>query len=451
MSRSSNNESGADPRAVVSMTLVAVVLAAGLAGCAKPAADRPWSTKSASLGDASADGSTADDIEVAVEAPVLLVPTGEGEIADASVASATPPDSSTPAAERAASSSEPEPPRVLASESEAEPESEPVSSESEPPPVRILQGATPYERAASVIEIGAESENALERAYAFEAMQTSPELLLEHGRRGIVDANRGVRFVATMAIGRAMVGQLAPLLHPGLLDDSESVRAATIFALRSLGEGVDPSPLAAMVAGDDPEVRGNATMILGMLGNPSAVPVIESSLGKGMRLRNPMRVRITELQAAEALVSLGQEEDIEPIRAALFAPVEQGELTVLACDMLGRLEDEQARPMLMRLLLAEGNQRRPPEIRVAAAGAIFRLPAPWEPGLEQVLLEQVEAEDPRLRVQTAAALRRVPGEAAGKALDRMLADADPLVRIAAAGALLGRRIDFQPTTAAVSD
>jgi HEAT repeat protein len=302
-----------------------------------------------------------------------------------------------------------------------------------------------------VVEMGASSSNALERAYAFEAMQSSPELLLEHGPRGIVDENRGVRFVATMAIGRAVVGRLAPLLHPGLLDDSESVRAATIFALRSLGEGVDPSPLAAMVASDDPEIRGNATMILGMLGNPSAVPLIESSLGKGMRLRNPMRVRITELQAAEALVSLGREDDIEPIRAALFAPVEQGELTVLACDMLGRLEDEQARPMLMRLLLAEGNQRRPPEIRVAAAGAIFRLPAPWEPGLDRVLLEQVDAEDPRLRVQVAAALRRVPGEPAGKALDRMLADADPLVRIAAAGALLGRQVEFQPTTAAVSD
>ncbi len=107
--------------------------------------------------------------------------------------------------------------------------------------------------------------------------------------------------------------------------------------------------------------------------------------------------------------------------------------------------------MLMRLLLAEGNQRRPPEIRVAAAGAIFRLPAPWEPGLEQVLFEQVDAEDPRLRVQVAAALRRVPGEASGKALDRMLADPDPLVRIASAGAILGRRSDFQPTTAAVSD
>ncbi len=336
---------------------------------------------------------------------------------------------------------------------EAEPPTAVVEAEALPSasPTPVLRGSTPVDRALRIVEIAGMSENALERAYAFEAMQAAPELLLEHGARGVVDENRGVRFVATMAIGRMMLGRLAPVLQAGLIDESDSVRAATIFALQNLGEGVDPTPLAAMVASDDPEIRGNATMVLGMLGNPSAIPLIESSLGRGMRLQNPMRVRITELQAAEALVSLGREDDIEPIRAALFAPVEQGELTVLACDMLGRLGDQQARPMLMRLLLAEGNQRRPPEIRVAAAAAIFRLPAPWEPGLEKVLLEQVGAEDPRLRVQVAAALRGVPGDEVTKALDRLLSDPDPLVRIASAGALLGRRIEDSPATAAVSD
>ncbi len=394
------------------------VVAALLGGCVQPSESDPWSTKSASV----TPPTSASETSVA-SSPEPVEPAG-------------------PAAPTERPTTPVAPPPVVAAEPAALPEARPAP---------VLRGSTPWERASRVVEIAAQSDNALERAYAFEAMQESPDLLLEYGGRGVVDENRGVRFVATMAIGRAMVGRLAPVLHPGLLDDSDSVRAATIFALRSLGEGVDPSPLAAMVASDDPEIRGNATMVLGMLGNPSAVPVIESTLGRGMRLQNPMRVRITELQAAEALVSLGKEEDIEPIRAALFAPVEQGELTVLACDMLGRLEDQQARPMLMRLLLAEGNQRRPPEIRVAAAGAIFRLPAPWEPGLEQVLFEQVDAEDPRLRVQVAAALRRVPGEASGKALDRMLADPDPLVRIASAGAILGRRSDFQPTTAAVSD
>jgi HEAT repeat protein len=403
--------------AVIMMTVGSQLLA--VTGCVKPADDQPWSTKSASLSEPTATTSAP------VADPVLLVATD-----DASAPSPTP----------ARQLKEP-----LA---EAEP-TKPVAPAAATPVV--LRGSTPVERAQRVVELAVASGNALERAYAYEAMQVDPRLLLEHGARGVVDDNRGVRFIATMAIGRAMLGELASVVHAGLLDDSESVRAATIYALRSLGEGVDPSPLASMVLSEDPEVRGNAMMVLGMLGNPSAIPLIESSLGEGMRLQNPMRVRITELQAAEALVALGKEEDVEPIRAALFAPVEQGELTVLACDMLGRLGDQQARPMLMRLLLAEGNQRRPPEIRVAAAGALFRLPAPWEPGIEKVLLDQVGAEDPRLRVQVAAALRRVPGEEADRALDRMLADPEPLVRVASAGAILGRAEGLGEATVVVPD
>lgn len=408
----------------------ALVLASGLVGCIKPSDDQPWSTKSASLpssaeGEGTPRGGADDEI-------VLLMPLEDDDPEPASGARTRPA----------------EPTEDAGSETVR---AEVVAVAAAPPPPAIIRGATPIDRSKAIVEVAVESTNALERAYAFEAMQSAPDLLLRYGGQGVVDENRGVRFVATMAIGRTGLGRLASVLQPGLLDDSDSVRAATIFALRSLGEGVDPSPLAMMVESDDPEVRGNATMVLGMLGNPSAVPLIQSSLGKGMRLRNPMRVRITELQAAEALVELGREEDVEPIRAALFAPVEQGEITVLACDMLGRLKDEQARPMLMRLLLADGNQRRPPEIRVAAAGAIFQLPPPFEPGLEKVLLDQVGAEDPRLRTQVATALRHAPGGASEKALDRLLADTDPLVRIAAAGALLGRGEASEATAVATPD
>jgi HEAT repeat protein len=67
------------------------------------------------------------------------------------------------------------------------------------------------------------------------------------------------------------------------------------------------------------------------------------------------------------------------------------------------------------------------------------------------LLDQVGAEDPRLRVQVAAALRRVPGEEADRALDRMLADPEPLVRVASAGAILGRAEGLGEATVVVPD
>lgn len=373
-----------------------------LVGCVKPEEDRPWSTKQQSLG-----------LEETISGPVETVVVAETTVATSqTIQPGTTAEETTDV--------------ILDVDVTDTPVVEPV----------ILSGNTPEDRARAWLETAAQNDYSLVRAYAFEAMQHAPALLEEVGPRGLVDENRGVRFVSTMAMGRANLDRLAPLIEPGLLDDSESVQAASIFALRRFGLPANPSPLATMAMSEDLEVRGNATMVLGMLGNPSAIPIIDNALGRGLRLQNPMRVRITELQAAEALVSLGDEADIEPIRAALFAPVEQGELTVLACDMLGRLGDQQARSMLMRLVIADGNQRRPAEIRVAAAGAIYRLPAPHEPGLERVLLEYVKAEDPRLRTQVAGALAHVPAPEARAALDRLLADEDLVVRTAAAGGLL---------------
>ena len=241
------------------------------------------------------------------------------------------------------------------------------------------------------------------------------------------------------------------MISPLLSDPSDSVRAAAIYAMNRIGEGADPSPLAAMARSDDPEVRANAYLVLGLLGNPSAIPLIESTLGKGMRLVNPMRVRLTELQAAEALVLLGDQDDIEPIRAALFTPVEQGEITVLACDMLGRLGDEQARAMLFRMIAASGNQTRPPEIRMAATASLFRLGPPLPEDLENLILSQVDDRDPRRRVQAAACLAVVPGQKALAALEGLLADGEPMVRTAAAGAILSRSDSRQAAAAAVSN
>jgi HEAT repeat protein len=315
----------------------------------------------------------------------------------------------------------------------------------------VLRGTTPAARSTSWLLNAVVDPQPIVRATAFEALEGAPDALYEAAPFGLIDENRGVRFVAAMSIGDAGLAGLAPLIAPLLSDPSESVRAAAIYAMNEIGEGADPSPLAPMTRSDDPEIRANAYLVLGLMGNPSAIPLIESTLGKGMRLVNPMRVRLTELQAAEALVLLGDQDDIEPIRAALFTPVEQGEITVLACDMLGRLGDEQARSMLFRMIAASGNQTRPPEIRMAAAAALFRLGPPLPEGLENLILSQVRDRDPRRRVQAASCLAVVPGQQALAALEGLLSDGEPMVRTAAAGAILSRSDSRQAAAAAVSN
>jgi HEAT repeat protein len=206
-----------------------------------------------------------------------------------------------------------------------------------------------------------------------------------------------------------------------------------MLALSRSGQKVNFTPLAEMLGDNDPEIRANAYLVLGELGNDSAVPLIRESLGRGMRLVNPLRVRLVDLAAAEALVKLGDEAEVEPIRAALFAPPEQGELTIVACDSVRRLRDEVARPMLERIVAARGSAERSPEIRLAACRALNRL---GNPGVAfTIATEYAQHPDARIRGQVAVLLGEIGTTQARTVLSGLLKDTDPTVQIAAAGGL----------------
>ena len=276
--------------------------------------------------------------------------------------------------------------------------------------------------------------NALLRANALEAMQHAPEHLAPLVQQGLVDENHGVRFIAAMVIGDQEMVYLAHLLEPLLRDPSESVRAAAIYGLHRCGQPVDLTPLAGMVISEDPEVRGNAAMVLGRLGNPTAAPVIRQAVGRGMELVTEARVKMVDLQLAEALVELGDAHEIEGIRAALFAPPEQGELTALACMICGRLKDERVVPNLMRLALQTGQNRQPAEVRMTAVWALAQIDpsqAPLEVPLEYVADPQFQ-----LRAQAALTLGEIGDPAALPRLATLLDDNSPLVQVAAASGIL---------------
>ena len=290
--------------------------------------------------------------------------------------------------------------------------------------------------ALSILMNSARSQWPQMRANAMEALIPDPRRLRGEVVAGLVDENRGVRFVALMSMYKAKLCELVPMAEDLLQDPSDSVRAAAILALRTCDHPVDPSPLARMAGSDDPEVRANAFVILGLLGNPSAEVVIRNSLGTSMGLVNPSRARIVELQGAAALVRLGDEEEIQPIRAALFTPTEQGELILLAIQALAELGDAGAKGMLVRLVEAPGNQARPPEIRLAAATALARLglrePAPYL----RLASEYGVSPDPAVRAQVAALLGFVPCETGDAMLANLMQDQSSLVRLAAAGSVV---------------
>jgi HEAT repeat protein len=297
-------------------------------------------------------------------------------------------------------------------------------------------GRDPLERATTILRQAARSESPGLRANAYEALLSRPEVLGELVAPGLADPNRGVRFVAAMCIGRARLRELAHLVEPLRSDPSLSVRAAALFAMHRCGRRVDLTPLAEMVRSNDPEVRSNAFLVLGELGDRSAIGLIRSSLGRGMLRVNPIRVRLVELQAAEALLELGVDEEIEAVRAALFAPVEQGELSILACQIIARIRDESSVAMLERLLEASGAFVRPPEIRLAAAEALASLRVPVRADLFGLAATAAASPDPLVRVQAAAVLGRLGDQRSAVQLGELLSDGDASVRVAAAGSLL---------------
>jgi len=289
--------------------------------------------------------------------------------------------------------------------------------------------------ALRILAQASDSSSPLLRANAIEALSSDPAAARPAIQRGLVDSNRGVRFVSAMSAGNTRMGDLAAEIKPMLRDEFPSVRAAAIFALKRCGQPVDPTPLAAMSLSEDPEVRGNAVFVLGELGNPTAIPLLEGALGRGLHLTNEARVRLVELQVAEAQVKLGNERAADPIRAALFAPPEQAELVILACQIAGRVKDGRSVTFLERLVMADGPDQRPDEIRLAALQALAEIGA--APSEAAALASEI-ALSPRadLRGQAATTLGALGGAEAMAAVTRLLQDSDPVVQVAAAGAVV---------------
>jgi HEAT repeat protein len=316
---------------------------------------------------------------------------------------------------------------VLAREPEMRPLRMPESFDSSKAPE--LRSA-----AMEILQQAADSTNPLLRANAIEAMHVVPERITPLVRLGLGDENRGVRFVSAMTVGELRLAELCDLVEPLLDDESDSVHAAAIYAMRRCGRDVDPSPLAGMLFSPDPEVKGNAALVLGELGEASAIPMLKQAVHHQPERLSMARARIIELQIAEALVKLGDESGLEVIRASLFTPPEQGELAVLACQMCGRLNDQTYLASLREKAIRTGQQQEPAEIRLAATQAVAQLDpvrAPFD-----VALAYTNSEYFTIRAQAAAVLGWSRDATIVARLTTLLDDPNPLVQVAAAGAIL---------------
>jgi HEAT repeat protein len=199
---------------------------------------------------------------------------------------------------------------------------------------------------------------------------------------------------------------------------------------------VDPTPLAAMVVSPSPEIRGNAVMVLGDLGNRTAMPLLRQGFETPMPRAMPAAVRVVDLQIAEAMVKLGDMSQLEPIHAALFSRSDQGECIALACQIVGTLRDKSSLPMLQRLIDAGGDDTRPLEIRLVAAIACMKILSPGPEALGELGLLGAQDKRPEVRALAARLLGWFQTPQAAASLSQLLRDRDPSVQISAAASLI---------------
>lgn len=304
-----------------------------------------------------------------------------------------------------------------------------------------IQGAVAIsdlrEQAISVVEKESGGTDALVRANAVEASGQSSGRLRVVIENGLNDPNLGVRSVAAATVGRARLKGFAPKLRGLLQDSSPYVRASAIGALARCGEEVDQSPLAEMLLTDpSPRVRSQAAFVIGEIGNKSALGMLKQAAGAKLERATAAEMKIMQLQIAEAMVKLGDDEQLQPIRAALYpSRPEELEAAALAVQILGQVGDKAAKGQLMKLATYKdrAGQTMPAEIRLAVAAALAKM-GEKEGGF--IAEEYRSSNAPAVRAQVAATYGEIGDGISLGRLREMMADQDAMVRVAAAAGAL---------------
>lgn len=328
------------------------------------------------------------------------------------------------------------------------------------------------QRAIDLIIDASRGEDPYLRANAIEAMQARPDRALPLAQLGLRDDEPVVQFSALVTIGRLRLHAASDSVKEHLqanlarqqqlqhlytqqqatlsaqqrqrmlrqLIELRSVQAAAIFALSMCGSEVDLSPLASMMGDDHPAVRSNVAMLLGWLGDDSAVPMMREMSVRPMRQANPVQQAVVRVQIAEALATLGDQDSLTAIRAAAYSMYD--EVRVLSVQTLGRLGDRSMQPAL-KAMLDKQLPEQAPELNLAAAASLAQLgdyaglPTLIRGANSRTIQFQGRTADAAtIRVQAAAGLAAVPAPQAAQTLINLLDDPSKQVRLAAAAAIL---------------
>lgn len=241
-------------------------------------------------------------------------------------------------------------------------------------PAEAIGWTTPFtdlcERAFEQVDASAHSADAERRANAMELCEfLGPRRAEPLLAAGLDDLMMPVRFGAVINTARLDVRSLLARVRELASSPSPYERAAVIFGRRLMGDEVNLTPLAGMLTSDDSGLRGSVAMLLGMMGDTTAIPMLRDLARVPLPSTViPVRGVIVRMQIAEARVRLGDESTYNAIRWGLFSDYQ--EVRLLASTMIGRLGDQTMEEALFDILQDEG---QPVELRVATLDALARI------------------------------------------------------------------------------
>ena len=279
-------------------------------------------------------------------------------------------------------------------------------------------------------------DNPVVRVEAVEALESAGgEEGLPWIRTALLDDHPAVRFAGCVAVGELRDAVAESGVRERLEDGDASVRVAALFAMHRLGHTGRTGEMASyLLDQEDPTVRRNAALLLGLLGEPGAVKL----LARAMKDSDPG----VRHHALEAMARLGNAEAKQELKFMSAAGVGSEEVFAInalaatgdrACHDTFRYKLETAAHLETRLAAArglgvvgsaEGFQVALRGLRVDRA----RVGDPDDPPEAQVL---------RFRQLAAAALGAIGRMDALRQLEAVMNDPrDPRVQVSAAKAIL---------------
>jgi HEAT repeat protein len=290
------------------------------------------------------------------------------------------------------------------------------------------------DRAVVLLQLEARSKQPDIRANCVEALQPlSDDRSLDVIEQGLHDSDWVVRFASCMACGHRKVKTLLPVLQTmAVTDPNENVQVAAIYASARVGDTSSVGRLAETLASPDISVRANTALVLGLLGDKSAIPLLQSRANESEpRAKFEITAALARLgdpSGTTALVAFSVSKYVED-RIFAMATWPEIDNPDAADVLLGGLQD----PMPGIKYPSRDIRLMSARIQLTAARGLAKLGN--RIGRKQAL-SATEDSAPEIRALAALALGDILDTNEDGILVHMLTDPDERVRVSVAAAII---------------